>query len=232
MEAIVLAGGLGTRLRSVVPNLPKPMAEVAGQPFLQILLDSLVSKGFSRVVIASGYKADVISKYFGSFYQGLELIYSEEKTPLGTGGAIYKALEFVTGSSCFILNGDTFFDFDPRAAQTLCEGHPRLAMYSCLVENAGRFGALKLGGPQGAVKAFEEKSKDGPGLINAGIYFSTVEFLRAIEIVSPFSFEEEILPALAQSGQLMVAVGEGEFIDIGIPEELMRAQAIFGQQKN
>ena len=112
MEAILLAGGIGTRLRSVVPNLPKPMAPVAGRPFLEILLNSLAKKGFKRVVLSVGYMAEKVVSHFGYNFVGMELVYEIEETPLGTGGAVCKAIAQCNTDHVFVFNGDTYLDLE------------------------------------------------------------------------------------------------------------------------
>ena len=115
MQAIILAGGLGTRLRSVVPDLPKPMAPVAGRPFLAWVLDRLVDAGFESAVLAVGYRHEIIRAHFGEDYRGMALRYSVETTPLGTGGAMRLAADHVTALPVFVLNGDTYLELDYRA---------------------------------------------------------------------------------------------------------------------
>ena len=112
MEAIVLAGGFGTRLKSVVFDLPKPMAPVAGKPFLERLLKSLAQKGFTRIVLALGYMAEKVIEHFGSRFEGMELVYEIESTPLGTGGAVRLALTQCLTDHVFVFNGDTYLDLE------------------------------------------------------------------------------------------------------------------------
>lgn len=124
MEAIVLAGGFGTRLMHVVSDVPKPMAPVCGKPFLQYILDDLANKGVDRVVLAVGYKRESIEEHFGLTYAGMELVYSSEDKPLFTGGAIRQAMGHILGKRAFVVNGDTYFDvaLDEMEHVHVCSG--------------------------------------------------------------------------------------------------------------
>ena len=119
MEAIILAGGLGSRLKSVIKNIPKPMAPISGFPFLEIILKNLNKKGFKRIIISTFYKSEVIENYFADRYQNMEIIYTKEKDTLGTGGAINFSLNFVSNNvdHIYVLNGDTFLDLDIKVIE-------------------------------------------------------------------------------------------------------------------
>jgi len=167
MQAIVLAGGLGTRLRQVVPDLPKPMAPVAGRPFLAWILDRLVQAGFDRIVLAVGYRGDVIRDHFGRDYNGVPVAYSTEEEPLGTGGAIRLAAQCITESPVFVLNGDTFVEVDYGA---MWSAHQRIgalmSLAVCRVPDTGRYGAVEI--DMGRVCGFREKGIRRAGAQNAG----------------------------------------------------------------
>ena len=226
MQAIVLAGGLGTRLRSVVPDLPKPMAPVAGRPFLAWVLDRLVDAGFERAVLAVGYRFEAIHDHFGDNYRGMALHYSVEHTPLGTGGAIRLAADQVTALPVFILNGDTFLELDYAAMVAAHrQASARLSMAVCRVPDVGRYGALALQGD--TVIGFLEKGGSGPGDINAGVYLLSADILQQIPVHTTFSFEQQLLvPRVAELRPLAFHT-TGRFIDIGIPEDFERAQQWF-----
>ena len=115
LEAIVLAGGLGTRLKSVVSNVPKPMAPIGDKPFLEYILKYLKKNGITRAILSVGYKSEIIEEYFGNNFEGIDLVYSVEKEPLGTGGAIKKAMSKVKSNQVYIINGDTFFDINLKS---------------------------------------------------------------------------------------------------------------------
>src|ERR1700722_3055893 len=169
-EAIVLAGGLGTRLRSVVPDAPKAMAPIAGQPFLAYLLQFLEAQGIARVVLAVGYRNQAIRDFFGTRYQGLQLVYSVEEEPLGTGGALLQALPSVGGRYAFMLNGDTFLRLQYRAMADKLDEQPDTDLVVALrpVPDARRYGAALVAG--GRIRGFTAQGTQGPGLINAGCY--------------------------------------------------------------
>lgn len=228
MQAIVLAGGLGTRLRSVVPDLPKPMAPVAGRPFLAWVLDRLVDAGFERAVLAVGYRFEAIRDHFGDNYRGMALHYSVEHTPLGTGGAIRLAADQVTALPVFILNGDTFLELDYAAMYAAHrQASARLSMAVCRVPDVGRYGALALQGD--TVCGFLEKGGSGPGDINAGVYLLSADILQQIPVHTDFSFEQQLLvPRVAELRPLAFHTA-GRFIDIGIPEDFERAQQWFAR---
>jgi D-glycero-alpha-D-manno-heptose 1-phosphate guanylyltransferase len=226
MQAIVLAGGLGTRLRGVVPDLPKPMAPVAGRPFLAWVLDRLVESGFESAVLAVGYRHEAIHEHFGDDYRGMALRYSVESTPLGTGGAIRLADEHVSAYPVFVLNGDTFLELDYRA---MLDAHQRarasLSVAVCRVADVGRYGALEIENDR--IHGFLEKGGDGPGLINAGVYLLAAEVLQQIPVGQPFSFEQQLLVPRVTEIRPLAFRTEGRFIDIGIPEDFERAQQMF-----
>jgi D-glycero-alpha-D-manno-heptose 1-phosphate guanylyltransferase len=226
MQAIVLAGGLGTRLRSAVADLPKPMAPVAGRPFLAWILDRLVQAGFERVVLAVGYRHEAIEQHFGLVYRGMALDYSVEDQPLGTGGAIRLAAQRIDAWPAFVLNGDTFLDLDYRAMlDTHLRGREQMSLAVCRVADVGRYGALDV--QDGHVRGFHEKGRPGPGVINAGTYLLSQGVLERIPQGVPFSFEQQLL--VPEVGAIRPAAhqADGLFIDIGIPEDYARAQQIF-----
>jgi D-glycero-alpha-D-manno-heptose 1-phosphate guanylyltransferase len=221
-EAIVLAGGFGTRLRAVVPDLPKPMAPVAGRPFLEILLTSLAAKGFERVVLSLGFLADTVVRHFGSSYAGMELEYEIETTPLGTGGAIRAALERCRAPAVCVLNGDTYLDLEADALWSLWEQRGEPVIVARHVDDTARYGRLRV--DDGRVRRFAEKGEAGPGLINAGCYLVPRALLDGFAVGQAFSFETEFLAQAVAQRDISVFVSEGHFIDIGIPEDYARAQ--------
>ena len=168
MEAIVLAGGFGSRLKQIVPDLPKPMAPIAGRPFLEILLTALARKGFSSVVLSLGFMADKIVAHFGDRYAGMELVYEVEQQPLGTGGAIRVALARCASDHVFVFNGDTYLDLEVDDLENLWQRSRRPVIVEREVPDTARFGRVEMNG--GQVTAFLEKGMAGTGLINAGCY--------------------------------------------------------------
>lgn len=223
MEAIVLAGGFGTRLRSVVSDVPKPMAPVAGRPFLAYVLDRLKEQGYIHVVLATGYLHEKVEEYFGNEYCGLAIDYARELTPLGTGGAIVNALQYCTEDCVTVLNGDTLFDIDHnKLCHRTDEWQTPLTAVLRWVPDAGRYGSVEVDG-DGFITAFREKDPaTGNGLINGGIYRLQRALFNGYSVGTQFSFEKEVLQALGKP--FRAYADDGYFIDIGIPEDYQRAQ--------
>lgn len=226
-EAIVLVGGLGTRLRNVVPDLPKPIAPVAGRPFLAHLLDQIAKAGLRRVILATGHLADMVEQAIGPQWAGMQISYSREDRPLGTGGAIRLAATQLHGDGVHLLNGDTFVRYDLRELERIVHaaGVP-LGMALAQVPDAGRYGAVDVAA--GRVVAFHEKGGHAAGLINAGSYFLSMAGVAALPALPSYSFESEVLPAWAAAGQVAALADTQDFIDIGVPEDYARAQRLLG----
>jgi len=226
MEAIVLAGGLGTRLRGVVDDIPKPMAPVQGRPFLAFVLDQLVDAGFETGIFAAGYRHEAIRAYFGEDYRGLALRYSVEREPLGTGGAIRLACAQVTARDVFVLNGDTYLELDFRAMlDAHASARAELSMAICHVPDAARYGAVEL--HDGIVQGFLEKGRSGPGWINAGTYILGPDLRARLRPQGAFSFEHDLLAPEVRSIRPLAFRSSGLFIDIGVPEDYTRVQQMF-----
>jgi D-glycero-alpha-D-manno-heptose 1-phosphate guanylyltransferase len=221
-EGIVLAGGFGTRLREVVPDWPKPMAPVAGRPFLEILLAALAGKGFGRVVLSLGYLSEKIIAHFGDAFAGLDLAYVVEHAPLGTGGAVRLALERCGADHVFVFNGDTFLDLEAAAVERQWQSRRRPIIVGRQVADTARYGRLLT--EQGRVTGFSEKGMAGPGLINAGCYVLNWGQLDGFPLHEPFSLETDYLAEAVQREPVDVFVTDGQFIDIGVPEDYARAQ--------
>lgn len=222
MEAIVLAGGFGTRLREVVPDLPKPMAPVAGRPFLEILLTALAHKGFRRIVLSLGYMASSVIDHFGDEFAGMELVYEVETSPLGTGGAVRQSLDRCRADHVFIFNGDTYLDLEVPAleAQWRMTGVPIIVARR--VQDTSRFGRLEVA--DGRIVGFAEKGAGGPGLINAGCYVFPVSMLAGCPRGQSFSLEADFLAKIVSRQRIDLFLSAGRFIDIGVPEDFKRAQ--------
>jgi D-glycero-alpha-D-manno-heptose 1-phosphate guanylyltransferase len=224
MEAIVLAGGLGTRLRSRVADRPKPMAEVAGKPFLAWLLDYLGAQGVTAIVLSLGYRGEVIADYFGTHYRGLAIRYAVEETPLGTGGAIRLALGESRQDPVWVVNGDTMLCLDYRAMWAAHRSRSATPMTMALrrVADAGRYGAVSIAG--GLVTGFAAGGASGAGLINSGVYLLSPRLFDGHDLPASFSLERDFLPRVAREGRIAGFVTDGWFIDIGVPEDYDRAQ--------
>jgi NDP-sugar pyrophosphorylase family protein len=223
ITAAILAGGLGTRLRSVVADRPKVLAPVAGRPFLARLLDQLAAAGLDEVVLLVGYGADQVRATFGDRYGRLRLRYSAEPHPLGTGGAVRHALPQFERDRVLLLNGDSFCDFDPVAFVSRVSG---VGMVLAEVDETSRYGRVEVG-PGGRVRGFAEKAAGGgPGRINAGVYLFPTARLADLPADRPLSWERDVLPGWVAVGKV-VGYSGGRFIDIGTPESFAEAEAFF-----
>lgn len=225
-EAIVLVGGLGTRLRAVVSDVPKPLAPVAGRPFLAWVLDQLAAGGIRRVLLATGHMAATVEAAVGRQWSGMEIAYSVEDAPLGTGGAVRLAAARLLGDAAHVLNGDTFLRYSPAALEQATRAAGAIAGVALAgVGDVSRYGAVEVA--DGMVSAFREKGGQGPGLINAGSYFLTAAALDALPAQAAFSLETGFLHPQAASGGLAAFTATSGFIDIGVPEDYARAQELF-----
>lgn len=227
ITAVILAGGLGTRLRSVVADRPKVMAEVNGRPFLCFLLDQLTMAGIRRVVLCTGYLADTVSSLLGSRYNQAELLYSVETEPLGTGGALRLALPLLKSDPLLVLNGDSYCALDlPQFAAAHHSAGAVASLALARVADISRYGAVTVE-TNGAISRFEEKGAGrGEGLINAGIYLLPAAAIAAIPAGTMVSLERDIFPGLIGNG-LFGFAQTGRFIDIGIPDDYRAATTFF-----
>lgn len=227
-EAIVLVGGLGTRLRGVVDDVPKPLAPVAGRPFLAWVLDALSAGGVRRVILAAGHMADVVQDTIGTRWRDMDVAIVVEPEPLGTGGAVRFAARALRGDAAHVVNGDTFLHYDPRAleAATHAQG-ASMGIALAHVPDVARYGAVEV--RDGRVVAFHEKGGQGPGRINAGCYYLGADALAALPDKTVLSLEREVLPVLAARGAIAAFDDTRDFIDIGVPEDFARAQHWFAQ---
>lgn len=228
--AIVLAGGFGTRLRSVVHDIPKPMAAVQGRPFLEWLLQYYRARGITRFILAVGYLAHTIQNHFGSAWQGCAIDYSVEQTPLGTGGAILLASQLLDPREhhCLAMNGDTFFAIDP--AQLLAfhlAKNAALSLAAFESNDTQRFMGIQTNAHD-QVLQFNIKSQTGSCLVNGGAYVINQTLLRSLTQtpIAAQSWENETLPGLLNQGfGLFATPMTGAFIDIGIPSDYELAQS-------
>jgi NDP-sugar pyrophosphorylase family protein len=231
MNAFILAGGLGTRLRPLVPDRPKPMAEAGGQPFLVCLVEQLRAQGFGQIVLCVGHRAGQIEHYFGDGQRwGVEIRYSVEVEPLGTAGAIHHARRYVAGAF-LVLNGDSYLELDLQAMaghhRRQRGGEPRTigTLAAVAVADAGAYGALELDG-QGCIRGFREKAGGGPGWINGGVYLLEPDILDLIPAGRAVSLEKETFPLILERGGCLRSYPvHGFFVDIGTPEGYRRFQS-------
>lgn len=223
MEAIVLAGGLGTRLAGRLNGVPKPMAPVAGRPFLEILLNQLERAGCARAILSVGHLHEVIERHFGTSFRGMRIDYAIEHAPLGTGGAIRAALREAAEKSILVLNGDTFLDAD-YAAMMRFHQEEAAGLTIAIAHRAdiARYGGVMVS--HGRITGFQEKGRSGAGWINAGAYAMDKEMPWPAHLKEKFSFETDFLaPEIAALAPAAYQVN-GFFLDIGVPEDLDRAQ--------
>jgi D-glycero-alpha-D-manno-heptose 1-phosphate guanylyltransferase len=226
VQAIVLAGGQGTRLRGVVPDLPKPLAPVNGRPFLAIVLEQLRAQGFASAVLSVGYCHELIRREFGDRFGTIALGYAVEDRPLGTGGAIRLATGQCSEADVFVLNGDSYADLDFADMQARhCEARVPLTVCAVEVPDAARYGRILV--EDSRISGFAEKGVAGPGLINAGIYLMRKTLLEAPDLPEVFSFERDFLEASVGELRPLAYSVRGRFIDIGVPEDYELAQGMF-----
>lgn len=227
-QCIILAGGLGTRLRDAVPDLPKCMAPVAGKPFLHYVVNHFRQQGVEQFIFSLGYRHEVIVDYIKKNYPSGEMEYVIEAEPLGTGGAIRLAGEKAAHEQVLVTNGDTLFRID---AGKLAEFH-RQKQAECTLslkpmENFDRYGLVELQEPDHTIASFREKQYYRSGLINGGIYALDIKkFIKKAWPVK-FSFEKHYLEQFFTSGSIYGHVQDEYFIDIGIPEDYEKANSDF-----
>ena len=226
--AVILAGGLGKRLRPIVRDRPKPLAMVNSRPFITYLLDQLVDAGLKRVVLCTGYRGSQIKNYLGQHWRSLQLIYSQESTPLGTAGALRLACDYLSSETILVMNGDSYCNV-PLA--TLWQTHQQYPKSSTLVltrvHNVQRFGQVRLDSQNRVVK-FEEKGQNtGPGLINAGIYLLQKTDIKSIPSGQFVALETNLFIHLMTRRHFHGFLSPGPFIDIGLPTSYEKAQLLF-----
>ena len=224
MQAILLCGGMGTRLRSVVSDRPKPMADICGKPFLQYLLEMLRDKGITEVIFALGYMGEMIEEYFqdGSAF-GLKISYSYEEEPLGTGGAIRNALPKILEEEVLVLNADTYFPMDYQGLLRFHqENDGDFSLATRAVPDISRYGAVRRDAA-GRILAWNEKLEDGgqplAGEINGGIYVMKKSLIAEIP-EGKQSLEQDCIPKWLSEGKRIFGLPfDGYFMDIGIPKD-------------
>jgi len=226
-EAIILAGGFGTRLQSVVKEVPKPMALVNGRPFLSYLLDLLCEYGIRRSILAVGYKHQVIKEYYGADYLSMGLEYSVEEEPLGTGGAIKQALSGVETDQIFVLNGDTYFNVNMEELLTFHrekEAETTIALKR--MYHFDRFGSIEVDAT-GRIRGFTEKRYQESGYVNGGMYVLDKNYFLGLQLPAVFSFEHDFLARFYPEAAFYGYPSEAYFIDIGIPGDYEKARKHF-----
>jgi D-glycero-alpha-D-manno-heptose 1-phosphate guanylyltransferase len=225
--ALLLVGGLGTRLRSVVPSAPKPLASVGNKSFLELLIRQLKHQGVRRLILCTGYLADQVENEFGDGRAlNLEISYSRELEPLGTAGAVKLAQSQLGRASEFlVMNGDSFLEIDLQPfIQFHRERHALVSMAVLRVEDSSRYGTVKVDSNQKVIGFVEKAGSKGPGLVNGGIYVFSPEVFDYIP-EGRSSLEKDVFPRLLGKG-VYAQEQSGMFIDIGTPEDYARAQEL------
>lgn len=227
-EAVILAGGLGTRLRSVVSDLPKPMAPVNGRPFLDYQLAYLAFFGVKKVILAVGYLHEKIIQHYGDHFGNLSIEYSIEHEPLGTGGALKLALEKTTVNPILVTNGDTFFELELSKFRDFYRMRDaRLTIALREVDDTSRYGKITIDW-DGRITEFSEKSEEGgPGFINGGIYLLDKNFFSSFQLPDKFSLERDFLQQIYKTHPIYGMICRKYFVDIGVPEEYERTREDF-----
>ncbi|NEO83083.1 MAG: NTP transferase domain-containing protein [Spirulina sp. SIO3F2] len=225
--AVILMGGLGTRLRSVVCDRPKPLAQVNGRPFITYLLDQLADTGLQRVVLCTGYMGDMVEVVLGQIWRSLELIYSPESMPLGTGGALRLAAPHLQSATALVMNGDSYCDVDWATLWTQHQRSPQgCTIVLTQVQNVQRFGQVTLNTSQQVIQFAEKGQNSGSGWINAGIYLLPVAAIAALPAHQHCSLETDLLTQQVAHRQLRGVRTQGLFIDIGLPDSYQQAQSL------
>lgn len=223
MDAVILCGGKGTRLRSVVSDRPKPLAPVGAGTFLDLLMKHVSGFGYRRFVLCAGHMGRMIEDHFHGGRPGLEIVVSIEAEPLDTAGAVRNAERLISTPRFLLLNGDSFCPADLGAFAAFHDaGAAQVSLTAARREDAGAFGSLSVG-ENGRLLSFAEKSAAGPGLVNAGIYILEKSVLGKVPAGVRYSMERDLLPSLASAGQVRAWETGAELLDIGTPEGYARA---------
>jgi NDP-sugar pyrophosphorylase family protein len=224
-KAILLVGGLGSRLRAIVPSTPKPLAPIGNRPFLELLIGQLAGQGIKDLIMCTGYLAEQIEAEFGNGRNwGIAIEYSKEIEPLGTGGAVKLAEVYLQCAREFlVMNGDSFLELDLNELIRFHGTHGGLATMAVVpMENAARYGTVHTDSSKRVTEFYEKTGKDSPGLINAGVYVFSRNLLDHIP-AGLVSLEKDVFPNILKQG-VYIAEQHGVFIDIGTPRDYARAQ--------
>lgn len=229
VTTVILVGGLGTRLRTVVPDRPKVLAEIHNRPFLTYLLDRLVSAGAQEVVLCTGYMADEVREKLGETYKSLRLVYSREHEPLGTGGALRLALPHLSSDPVLVMNGDSFVNVDLAGyLNWFFEKDIQASLILTKVPDTGRYGRVLMD-KDGRITDFEEKrGNSGAGWINTGVYLVKKKLVESMPSGRPYSLEQQFFPGLI-GNDLYGYRCEAQFLDIGTPESYAQAKSFFSK---
>ena len=223
-EAIVLAGGLGTRLKAVLPELPKCLAPVAGKPFLSYVINHFLAEGIEQFIFSLGYKHEIVETFLKTNYPTLNYKVSVEEKPLGTGGAVHRACRHTEEKSVIVLNGDTLFAVQLNRLvpfHFMTGAHCTLSLKP--MQHFDRYGTVQMQGDY-RISAFEEKKSNASGNINGGVYALNAARFRDEKLGEVFSFEKDYLEQHVHDRRIYGVLQDAYFIDIGIPEDFEKAQ--------
>lgn len=227
-EAIILAGGLGTRLSSVVSDLPKCMAPINGRPFLNYQLDYLYVFGIERVILSVGHLHEKIIKHYGDQYNNIKLDYAIEKEPLGTGGGLKLAMKMAEGPLVYVLNGDTFYHIDYKKFLDIHRGkEAKLSIVLRELDDVMRYGSIERDDSRRITGFWEKSKKSGKGFINGGVYIINKRFFESQNLPDKFSLEKDFFEKVYKNEKIYGILCRQYFIDIGVPEDYEKAQDEF-----
>ena len=225
--AIILAGGLGTRLLSVVADRPKSMALINDRPFMEYLLDFLLESGIENFIFSVGHKSNFITNYFGKLYKNCPIEYAFEAEPLGTGGAILNAMQHTDDEHVLVTNGDSIYKTDIKAMVKLhFDRDSQLTLSLKPMKNYDRYGSIIMDENQRITK-FEEKQAKESGNINGGVYIFHVPTLKKHHEIKRFSIERDYFESKVKEVRIYGMVNDAYFLDIGIPNDFEKAQDEF-----
>jgi len=232
IDVVLLCGGLGTRLKKIVHDRPKPMAEINRRPFLDILIDYVSDYGFRRFILCTGYKGDVIRKYYETKNAHAVFLFSEEKEALGTGGAIKNAEPLIQSEVFMVMNGDSFCDLNMHDFVNYHDSKKAFASIALVKKEMSLdCGVVRTDG-DGRIIGFHEKVKaDGMSLVNAGVYLFSKEVLSLVPVRKNCSLEFDLFPLLVQNKAVYGFFTNQQLIDIGTPERYELAKKIFNSDQ-
>jgi NDP-sugar pyrophosphorylase family protein len=225
-DAVILSGGFGLRLRGVIGETAKPMAPINGRPFLELLLRQLKRHGFSRVILGVGYKYETIREYFGEQAYGLELVYSIETSPLGTGGALRQAAEYIATDDFLVMNGDSYTNVDLTGLVRKHAGSKAAVTVVVIPETRSDAGSVVLDQNGKVINFAEKRTVAESRYLSAGIYIVNKGLVNSVPAATKISMEEQLFPLwLAEGRTIEASIFEGHCMDIGTPERYQKAQA-------
>jgi D-glycero-alpha-D-manno-heptose 1-phosphate guanylyltransferase len=227
ITVLILAGGLGTRLERALPNLPKSLAPIHREPFLNHLVDQIDEAGFKKVILCTGYLGELVHEKFGDFFRGLSLIYSREKESLGTAGALRLAVPLIKSDLCLVMNGDSYIDIDLNHFLRWHLSHDfKASIVLIRKKTPGRYGTVQIDN-HGNIKSFCEKSDHkGACWINAGVYLFPRSLLKSLPAGRMLSLERQVIPFWLKH-KIGGYRSQAKFIDIGTPASLKKAETFF-----